>query len=320
MITTRTPLRISLLGGGTDLPAFTKKNVGKVVSFAINKYVYISVNKKFDGKLRVSYSQTETVNDIDELKHELARETLRLFNIKTGLEITSVSDIPGNGTGLGSSSAFTVGLIKALGRNVPPSILAERAFTIEAEKCFHPVGKQDQYISAHGGINHFIFDKNFVKVDPINPPLRWVEEMESHSLLLWTGISRNANDILKAQSKTYTDGGNVGVGVELASMTGEFYYELLDGMTVKRTGEYLNQAWKLKKFLAQGISNSKIDTWYDLAMLNGAYGGKLLGAGGGGFLYVLAPPYLHEQIMKVTGLRHVEFKIEKEGSKVIYES
>lgn len=320
MLITRTPLRISLIGGGTDMPSFYKKNAGAVVSFTIDKFIYISVNQKFDGKYRVSYSKTENVNSIDEIQHNLVRESLRLFNIKTGLEIVSVADIPGSGTGLGSSSAFTVGLLKALGKDIQPSILAERAFTVEAEKCYSPIGKQDAYASAHGGLNYMAFQKNSVKVIKINPSKDWIREFEDNSLLLWTGVSRDANDILRAQNKTFLDGGNVEIGKMLAQLANDLYVGLLSGISIPEIGLLMEEAWKIKKFLAHGVSNFQIDVWCEIAMRNGAYGGKILGAGGGGFLYFLAPPDSHKRIVEKTGLRKIPFKMEHEGSKVIYDA
>lgn len=320
MIFTRTPLRISLLGGGTDLPAFYRKYRGAVVSFAVNKYIYVAVNKKFDGKLRVSYSKTENVSTVGELQHDLVREALSLSNIKSGLEITSVSDIPGSGTGLGSSSAFTVGLLHALYPDVPAGTLAERAFTVEAEKCLHPVGKQDAYAAAFGGINRLIFHSNHVEVNPVNASPIWLELFERHALLLWTGLTRDANEILKHQRKSFEDGGNMEIGKQLAGLANEFYEEMAQGATVQRVGEFLQEGWKIKKFMAHGISNSRIDALYDTAMRNGAYGGKLLGAGGGGFLLFMACPLQHAQIVRETGLRKVDFKIERKGSEVIYAS
>lgn len=320
MLITRTPLRISLVGGGSDVKSFYTKHTGAVVSFCINHYVYVSVNKKFDGKLRVSYSKTENVDSVDDLQHELVRESMRLFNLKSGLEITSVSDIPGNGTGLGSSSSFTVGLLKALGEStVNTGILAERAYTVEAEKCFKAVGKQDHYAAAFGGLNYFVFGKNKVEWEPISQTLKLIHELESHSLLLWTGIARDGNEILKKQNKTFLDGGNIQIGRQLAGMATDLNCEMRDGISMPRLGEFLQEGWRLKKFLAQGISNKKVDDWYEAGMWKGAYGGKLLGAGGGGFMYFLAPPHLHDLIVEETGLRKIEFKLEHEGAKVIYE-
>lgn len=321
MLLTRTPLRISLVGGGTDMPSFFRKHTGAVVSFTINHYVYVSVNKKFDGKLRVSYSKTENVDSVDDLQHELVRESMRLFNLKSGLEITSVSDIPGNGTGLGSSSSFTVGLLKAFGEStVSAGTLAERAYTVEADKCLKAVGKQDHYAAAFGGLNHFTFGKDKVNWEPISPTLKLINELESHSLLLWTGIARDANEILKKQNRIFSDGGNIEIGRQLSGLASDLNFEMRDGITMPRLGEFLQEGWRLKKFLAQGISNKKVDGWYETGMWKGAYGGKLLGAGGGGFMYFLAPPYLHDLIIKETGLSKVDFKLEHEGAKIIYES
>jgi len=316
---TRTPLRISLIGGGTDMPAFYEKHAGHVFSFTINKYVYVSVNRKFDDKVRVSYSQTETVNSTDDLKHDLARESLRLYKIMNGMEISSISDIPGNGTGLGSSSAFTVGLIKAIDPDIPHGILAERAFTVEANECHHPVGKQDQYASALGGMNFITFGKNSVNVRPVYPSSDWMHDFCSYSLLLYTGMTRDANEILQSQRKGFVDGGNIEIGKMLAGQAHDFMQEIADGAKIRRLGEFMDETWKLKKRLSPNITSSKLDEIYEKAKNAGAYGGKLLGAGGGGFFFFFAPNYLHKAIIEQTGLRRVDFNIEQNGSEVIYE-
>lgn len=325
MLITRTPLRISFVGGGTDMPAFYTRHKGAVVSFAINKYIYVSVNKKFDGKFRISYSQTENVDTIGEVKHDLIRESLLAHNIKTGLEITTVSDIPGSGTGLGSSSALTVGLVNALENRVPPSTLAERAWVIEAEKCFHPVGKQDHYASAHGGLNYFEFSKCCVSVAQIPFSEHWLGELQSHSLLLWTGISRSASDILKNQRKNLeADEVVVESGKELSKLATDLYNKMLDadyirGLSMETLAEFLDYGWGLKQKLEDSISSDEIIALYNTAIDKGAWGGKLLGAGGGGFLYFIAPPETHKRIAGATGLRHVDFKFETRGSEVIYD-
>lgn len=316
---TRTPLRISLVGGGTDMPAFYSKHPGAVFSFTINKYVYVSVNEKFDGTFRVMYSKTENVPSVEQIDHTLVRESLRMMNVKSGMEIASIADIPGEGTGLGSSSAFTVGLLRALTHEeLEPSILAERAFTIEAEKCMNPVGKQDQYASAIGGMNFMTFGKRSVSCRRISPPAKWMEDFYSSTLLLWTGMTRDANEILKFQRKGFQDGGNVEVGKMLSRQAHEFMQEVLDGAKAKRLGEILHETWKLKKMLAPSISSSRIDEIYEKAIQAGAYGGKLLGAGGGGFLFFFAPNYLHRNIIADTGLKNIEFEVEENGSEVIY--
>lgn len=296
------------------MPQFYEKNVGGVVSFAIDKYVYVSVNPKFDGKIRVSYSKTENVDEVDEIQHDLVRETLREWKIQSGLEITSVADIPGNGTGLGSSSSFTVGLIHALSRGGHPAILAERAYIIESEKCHRSVGKQDQYAAAHGGMNYMRFVKNRVEVETLYPH----KDMENDLLLLHTGISRSANEILKEQGRNFNKGDTLSVGRHLAALAYSFRGEWLEGkMTSEKLGKYLHTGWEFKKQLSS-VSNPQIDEWYKIAMNNGAYGGKLLGAGGGGFLLFSAPYETHARITEATGLRRIDFKIETKGSEIIY--
>lgn len=316
---TRTPLRISLVGGGTDMPSFYSKYPGAVFSFAINRYVYVSVNPKFDGTFRVSYSKTEMSPNIDAIQHSLVRESLKLMNVKTGIEVTSIADIPGEGTGLGSSSAFTVGLLKALTLgSVEPAILAERAYTVEGEMCSHPVGKQDQYASALGGMNFITFGKNSVNVRPIQPSADWMKDFYSCTLLLWTGMTRDANEILKHQRKGFVDGGNIEIGKMLAHQAHVFMQEVFDGAPFRRLGQILDETWKLKKMLSPNISSPKIDALYDKAKEAGAYGGKLLGAGGGGFIFLFAPHYLHKQIIEATGLRKIDFAVEPNGSELIY--
>lgn len=323
MIQTRTPLRISLCGGGTDLPEHFVWNPGAVISFAIDKYVYVSVNKKFDGKIRMSYSKTENVNTVNDLQHDLARETLKMFGIKNGIEVTSVSDIPGEGSGLGSSSAFTVGLIKALGRDITPYALAERAYTIEREKCRHPVGKQDQYASALGGLNYIHFSKskvrhvNFIGSKWDAEENQWnLNDLNSWILLLWTGQTRSANTILKSQaSKLRNDSYN---GKVMYDLTNELYVKMQNGITPKQLGSILHSAWHLKRKMADGVSDAYLDFLYQAAMTQGAYGGKICGAGGGGFMLFVADPENHDRIAKATKLPKVDFKIVHQGSEVIY--
>lgn len=320
MLITKTPLRISLIGGGTDQEAFYSQHPGCVVSMAINLYIYISVNRKFDGKFRISYSKTENVETIAEIEHPIVRKALYAHDIQTGLEITSVSDIPGNGTGLGSSSAFTVGLLKALGKDgINPLVsLAERAYKVERASGNNN-GMQDVYASVFGGMNQFVFHHYGVHVNPILPSRTSFEEFESHCLMLWTGITRDANEILRVQEGGFSGGGNIQAGIQLASLARDFYIELMGGADMKRIGEFVSEGWEIKKFFASSITNKAIDVHYAVAMNRGAYGGKLLGAGGGGFLFFVAPPDTHEKIVMETGLKKVEFKIEPRGSEVIYD-
>lgn len=315
---TRTPFRISLAGGGSDMPSYTSKHPGAVFSLTIDKYVYISVNPKFDGKFRVAYSKTEIAETADNIEHSLVRETLRLANIKAGAEIVSVADIPGYGSGLGSSSAFTVGLLKIYYPQADPGILAERAFAIESGKCGYPVGRQDQYAASYGGMNFITFGRRSVNVKPIHPSIEWMEDFHNYSLLLWTGVTRSANDILKLQKKGFENGGNMEIGKFLADQAHVFMQEVCDSAKPRRLGEILNETWKWKKKLAPNISSQKIDDLYEKALQAGAYGGKLLGAGGGGFFFFFAPAYLHKDIAEATGLKKIHFKFEPKGSEVIY--
>lgn len=332
MIQTRTPLRISLCGGGTDLPEFYNKHPGAVISFSIDKYIYVSVNKKFDGKLRVSYSKTENVDSVEYLQHDLVRETLKSFKIKKGIEITSISDIPGEGSGLGSSSAFTVGLIKALtAENLTPTQLAERAYYVERKRCHHPVGKQDQYASAFGGLNYMRFfskeqtklGDNTVYVQPFirsrwdAESMQWnLNDLNSWLLLLWTGNTRNANDILRNQAIGLKN--DNGIARTMVDLTESLFANMNNGIDARGLGDHLHSAWHLKCRMTPGVSNSRIDHIYQVGMTNGAYGGKVCGAGGGGFMLFVAEPDAHDRIARATGLQRVPFKITQQGSEVIY--
>lgn len=325
MIISRTPLRISLCGGSTDVPAFYRKHGGAVVSFAINKYVYVSINQKFDGRIRVSYSQTEDVAHVDDIQHDIVRETLKLHELN-GVEVTTVADIPGNGSGLGSSSSLTVGLIAAIMQKVKgapfgPLHLAESAYTIEARLCNHiGTGKQDQFAAAFGGLHYYEFKKDeCVSVEPILLSIEQQENLESHLLLLWTGIQRNSADLLQLQAANFKNNHDTMVaGIKLRDMANNLAMDLQEG-NIDSVGKYLHENWKLKRRLASGISNAELDRIYHDAVGAGAVGGKILGAGGGGFFLFYAAPRYHSAIAEATGLRKVPFKIEEEGSKIIYD-
>lgn len=320
MIITRTPLRISLFGGGTDVYDFYRHYGGACISFTINKYIYVSLNEKFDGKTRLSYSQTENVNDPKELKHDLARETLSFFNLR-GVEVSSVADIPGGGTGLGSSSAFTVGLLAAISgkiRHGTPycrSMLAETAYTIEGNLCGHPVGKQDQYAASYGGFHYYAFQQDgTVQVQPLQSQPELVESL----MLFWTGITRPADDILTHQkSRLNTNGNAIKAGIETLYLT-NYMLEQFQRFDYSDFGKMLHLGWKTKKALNPCASNEDMDQLYSKALRAGAIGGKLCGAGGGGFFIFVVPPEKQEKVREKLGLRQVPFEIEKEGSKVIY--
>lgn len=321
MIITRTPLRISLVGGGTDMPAFYHRTPGAVVSFAIDKYIYVGVNEKFDGKLRVSYSRTENVNHPVELKHDIIREALLAYGIYSG-EIVTIADIPGEGSGLGSSSALAVGLTLALCKltggncNQHPSVYAEHAYHIERERCLHAIGKQDHFAAAYGDMHFFQFNQDesvTSKLINLNPDQ--LHELENRFVLLWTGKTRSAKDILTQQEKNFEEG--ISTAEEMRDMAISLQGEICRG-DFSNIGAYLHDNWMRKKDLAHGISNAWLDEIYEKAIFAGAQGGKVCGAGGGGFFLFYGPFGLAQTLEQATGLKHVPFKIEAEGSKIIY--
>jgi D-glycero-alpha-D-manno-heptose-7-phosphate kinase len=324
MIISRTPLRISFAGGGSDLPAFYQHEMGAVTSTAINKYIYITVNEKFDHKIRASYSVTEIVDSLEELRHELIREALRLVGLEGGIEITSISDIPSQGTGLGSSSTYTVGLLNALyaytGKHVGAERLAREACQIEIDICQRSSGKQDQYIAAYGGLQHIQFNPNeSVFVDPVICSPETKQALQRGMLLLYTGLTRSAGDILAEQARnTERDAGRQQALRTMVTLAKELC-EALTANDLASFGEVLHQGWLEKKKMASGISNSRIDEWYERARRHGAIGGKITGAGGGGFLLLYAPPERHGEILRaLPELRPVPFQFEPQGSKIIY--
>lgn len=325
MIITRTPMRISFAGGGSDLPAFYEQEPGAVVSTAIDKYIYITVNPKFDHKIRASYSITEIVDSVGQLKHELVREALYMLDIPNGIEITSISDIPSEGTGLGSSSSYTVGLLNALyaykGHLAGAERLADEACHIEIDRCHKPIGKQDQYIAAFGGLQHIRFNSDgTVFTDPVicTPATR--KKLHSRLLLMYTGLVRSADNILAEQSKATRTSqekqASLRKMVGLAHQMGEV---LGSGKELDAFGEILHTGWLEKRKLVDSISNTYIDEWYDRGRAAGAIGGKLLGAGGGGFLLFYADPAFHADICRaLPELRRIHFNFSPQGSKVIY--
>ncbi len=323
VIITRTPLRISLAGGGSDFPAFSRREAGAVVSTAINKYIYVTVNKKFDSKIRASYSITEIVDRVEDLRHELIREALLLTGIAGGIEITSISDIPSEGTGLGSSSAYTVGVLHALhafaGRYVGAKRLAEEACLIELDRLRRPIGKQDQYIAAYGGFQFIRFEEDAVSVEPILSGGEFREALQAHLLLLYTGLTRDAAAILTEQKRNLEGGaGTLDDAVRLRDLALDLQTALLR-RRLAEVGEILDAGWTIKRRLASGVSTPAIDEWYERARAAGAIGGKLLGAGGGGFLLLFAPPRDHATVLaKLPDLRPVPFQFEPYGSRIIY--
>jgi len=324
MIISRTPLRISFAGGGSDLSAYYRQSPGLVISTSINKYIYITVNKKFDHQIRASYSITEMVDTADELQHELIREALHLVGLDGGIEITSISDIPSKGTGLGSSSTYTVGLLKALyaytGQQVGAERLAREACQIEIDLCGKPIGKQDQYIAAYGGLKRIRFNSDeSVFVDPLIFLPETVQKLQGNLLLFYTGITRSADKILEEQSSNTVNSVEKRDTLQKLVSIAEDMYNALIANDLSSFGELLHQGWLAKKQMASGISNSAIDGWYQKACEQGALGGKITGAGGGGFLMLYAPSTKHAQIRKaLRDLEPIDFLFEPQGSKIIY--
>jgi D-glycero-alpha-D-manno-heptose-7-phosphate kinase len=322
MIISQTPVRMSFAGGGSDLPAFYRRFGGAVVSTTIDKYVYVAVNKKFDDAIRVSYSKTEEVDSVDRIEHRIVRETLRLLKIPGGIEITSVADIPSRGTGLGSSSSFTVGLLHALHayrhEYVSREYLGSQACHVELELCGERIGKQDQFAAAFGGLNFITFEPNdSVTVHPIVCDRKTVEQLEQSTVTFYTGMTRAAGSILSEQSAAMElDASKQRTMLRMVQLAHTLRDEL-QANHLDAVGEILHENWILKKELAPGVSNSRIDEWYQCARAKGALGGKLLGAGAGGFLMLYAHPECHEGIARaLSPLQRVDIRFERGGSRI----
>lgn len=324
MIISRTPLRISFVGGGSDIESYYRYSPGAVVSTAINKYIYITVNKKFDNKIRASYSKTENVDRADQIQHPLIRECLKLVGIDRGIEVTSMADIPSEGTGLGSSSSYTVGLLNALyayvGKHINAETLAREACKIEIDILKSPIGKQDQYIAAYGGLQYIQFNQDeSVFVDPIICLSETKKGFEDHLLLLYTGLTRSANPILAQQTTNMAKKKDKRKTMaKMVTLTRKMQ-QAFNKNKLDTIGELLHKNWILKKTMADGVSNSTIDSWYGRARKQGTLGGKILGAGGGGFLLLYADPKNHKKIVRaLPELSLLPFKLEPQGSKIIF--
>jgi len=327
MIITRTPFRITLGGGGTDLPSFYREHGGFVLAVAIDKYMYLNVNTPImDDLIRLQYSRTEIVKRADEIQHTLVREALRHFQIDNGIEIVSMADVPA-GTGLGSSSSYLVGLLNALHALTRTPVrtqdLAEEACEIELERLQKPIGKQDQYMAAFGGLTTLEIEKNGgVQVSQPALSTDLVDCLESNLMLFYTGAARDAVSILEKQDGAAKDKNRVVVGSlrEIKDIGIEIRDTILRG-NLRRFGELLDIHWRTKKRLSDGISNCQIDEWYELAKRHGAIGGKISGAGGGGFLMLYCEDRKSQlrQAMRQAGLLELNFRFEFEGSKVVFD-
>lgn len=327
MIITRSPLRISLGGGGTDLPSYYREHSGFLVAAAIDKYVYITQHRTFQQDIIIKYSKLEQVQKIDDIEHPIFKEALKL--LKTAdlhLELTSMADIPG-GTGLGSSGSFTTALLKALHTTkkniISPAELAEQACHIELERLGEPIGKQDQYIAAVGGITAFTFHPDGrVEYRPCAVSEETLFNLEDNLLLFFTGYSRSASAILKDQNDKSKQADQT--MLDNLHLTKELGYQSLEALESSNLPEFarlMDVHWQRKKARSSGMSNARINDWYDHAMANGALGGKLIGAGGGGFLMFYAEDKTKlRHAMREQGLQEVRFRFDFEGTKVVVQN
>ena len=320
MIITQTPLRIGLLGGGTDLPDYYREHGGRVLNCAIDKYIYVIVKQRFDDDIYVNYSKKEIVSTIDDLEHELVREAMRMTGVVKGVEITTLADIPSAGSGLGSSSAVTVGLLNALfayqGHQVSAEELAERACTIEIELCGKPIGKQDQYIAALGGIRDIRFGPGEEVVgEELGLPAAERRALQHQIMLFYTGVTRSANSILAEQNANIAA---TRPQLDLLRDLAGFAVDRLRSGDVDAIGPALRESWEAKRKLASGVSNGQIDDAVVRALDAGATGAKLTGAGGGGFLLVICPMERQRAVRRsLADMRELPVKLDRLGSRVV---
>jgi len=322
MIMAKTPFRISFAGGGSDLRDFYLRNgFGAVLSTSIDKYMYIMIHPYFHDKIRVKYSRTEDVDEIDEIQHPLVRECLKVVGIEKGLEIASIADVPA-GTGIGSSSTFTVCLLHALytykGKFVTKERLAKEACKIEIELLKEPIGKQDHYAASYGGLNYIQFNSDeTVFVRPIICRAEIKRRLERNFLMFYVGNERKASQILSEQKENMKEGQKYETVKKMLNLV-EAMRDCLTRGDTKTIGAILHEGWLLKKQLASSISNHVLDEYYEKALKVGAVGGKLLGAGGGGFLLFYCQSKYHNAVRKALNLRELKFRFDNEGSRIIY--
>lgn len=321
MIISQAPYRVSFAGGGTDLPAFYRGEFGAVLSITIARHMYVTVHGRFKPNIRVAYSKTETADSVAAVQHDLVREAMRMVGVDGPLEITTIGDVPA-GTGMGSSSSLAVALLNAMyayrGQIVSHERLAREACQIEIDILGKPIGRQDQYAAAYGGLNYIRFNPDdTVDVEPVpcQPPV--LAELERRVLLMYTDQQRDANQILKKQSDGTEDRRRV--LREMRDLAHAMRMAISGKGDLDEFARLLHAGWELKRSLGFGISDEKIDAWYEAARRAGAQGGKLLGAGGGGFVLLMAPPERHAAIREALGYpRELEFKIERHGCRIIF--
>ena len=324
MIITRSPLRITLGGGGTDLPSYYREHGGFLIAAAIDKYVYVTVMRPFTPGIYLKYSKLEHVDATDDVHHPIIREAIKLVGFRTPqVEITTLADIPA-GTGLGSSGSFTTALLKALyahrRRLLHPNELAELACEIEIDRLGEPIGKQDQYIAAYGGVTCFTFHKDGVEAEPLKLPIESMFNLEDNLLLFFTGFSRTAGSILADQKRrTSEEDKDMLNNLHFVKDLGHRSRLALERADTAQFGELMHEHWEHKKRRSRGMSNPQIDEWYELGRKHGALGGKLVGAGGGGFLMFYAEDHRRVRTaMASAGLEEVRFRFDFEGTKVLF--
>ena len=325
MIVSRTPFRLSLGGGGTDLPAYFMKHGGFFISGAVDKYMHIVLNNRFESGIRLSYSQTEIVDSIDLIRHPSVREALRLLDLRDKLEIVSLADVPA-ATGLGSSGSFTVGLLNALYARQrivkTPEEVAEAACDIAMNRLHEPSGKQDEYSASLGGIRTYEIDtKGKVTAKELEISENTLSELEYGIMMFYTGITRSAGEILgKQQARVSDDDGEAVKKMHAIKAIGLESKRALESGDLKRFGELLHEHWTVKRGIADGMTTDSVDSWYSIARKNGALGGKLVGAGGGGFLMLFCQEGREKvrTALASKGLTEMRFRFDFEGSKVIY--
>lgn len=326
MIISRTPFRVSLFGGGTDFEGYYRNSrfgYGKVISTTINMYTYMTVNKRIDDNIRIGYSKTENVENVNEIEHNLIREAMKITGVSKGVDIIYMADIPldSAGIGLASSSALAVGVLNALyaykGKHVPPELLAKEACEIEIKRLLNPIGKQDQYAVAFGGFRSYQFNEDGTVFDnPIICKRETLRQLQSRLLFFYTGVTRKSSTVLKEQRQNIVD--RMQVLDRLVEISEEAINEL-ENNDLSQIGIMLNDAWMLKKQMASNVSNSLIDNMYKTAIEAGAVGGKILGAGGGGFLMVYVPEDKQDNVRNaLSGYKEMNIEFEPQGSKIIY--
>jgi len=320
MIITQTPLRIGLLGGGTDLPSYYLEHGGRVLNCAIDKYIYVIVKQRFDDEIYVNYSKKEIVSRVEDLEHELVREAMLMTGVTSGVEITTLADIPSSGSGLGSSSAVTVGLLNALyayaGRQVSAEELAEGACAIEIERCGKPIGRQDQYIAAFGGIRDLRFGPGeAVSATELGLSSAARVALQQQIMLFYTGVTRRADTILAEQNANVSA---ILLQLDLLRDLAGFAVERLREGDVDAIGPALRESWEAKRKLASGVSNSQVDAAVSRALDAGASGVKLTGAGGGGFLVVICPMERQRAVREsLKDMRELPIRLDRFGSRVV---